>query len=435
MTIRVVVAEIPIVTDVIQNAVDTAGGWAWDKVTAGISSWILGAVGELVDGSLNFLKTAAHPNVEAAWFSGANSPYATVRNLAGVLLLAFVFLAIIQGLLAGDTTGMIRRVAADLPTAIIGMVVTVTVVAKLVELTDSLSTGVLAQSDGQALHFVSGFGTAVTAGTNGFAAVIVGLVAVIAALMLWIELMVRSVLVYLLVALCPLGFAAMVWPAAKGVVRKMIELLVAVIVSKLVVCIALSIGVAALSGAGTPTPGAGVGDGSAQGLGGLLVGTAILGLAAFSPFLVLKLMPLAEAALIAQGVSRSPVRAAQSAGTNAYHVQALGRLAGGASGRSAGGSAGWVSGAGTGAGGAAGGAAGALGPAGAVAVAGTKTVGAVGRRARESVEQTSTPPSATTSQAQGHSTARDATRSTTPKPARKPDRPDGPAGSGPGPRR
>ena len=103
-------ADIPIVSDVVGEVVDSTVGWAWDKVTAGIASWVLGAVGDLVDGALNFLKTAARPNVEAAWFSGAGSPYATVRNLAGLLLLAFVFLALIQGLLAGDAAGMIRRI-------------------------------------------------------------------------------------------------------------------------------------------------------------------------------------------------------------------------------------------------------------------------------------------------------------------------------------
>ena len=377
-------ADIPIIPNIVNDVIDSTAGWAWDKVTEGIGSWVLGAVGDLVDGCVNFLKTEARPNVQAAWFSGAGSPYATVRNLAGLLLLGFVFLAIIQGLIAGDAAGMVRRVAADLPAAVFGMVATVTVVAKLLELTDSLSTGVLQQSDGQALHFVSGFGASVTGSTQGFAAVIVGLVAVLAALMLWIELMIRSVLVYLLVALSPLGFAAMVWPAARGVLRRMVELLFAVVVSKLVICIALSIGVAALAGAGTAAgPNAGVGDTAAQGLGTLFIGTAILALAAFSPFLVLRLMPVAEAALVAQGISRGPLRTAQASASNVYHVQSMSRLAGGSSSVGSGASAGWISGAQP--------AAGALGPAGVAAVAATKTVGAVGRQARASVEQASGP--------------------------------------------
>jgi len=373
-------ADIPVITDLVGEVVGSTVGWAWDKVTAGITSWVLGAVGGLVDGALNFLKTAARPDVQAAWFSGAGSPYATVRNVAGLLLVGFVFLAIIQGLLAGDPATMLRRVATDVPVAVLGMVTTVTVAAKLLELTDALSTAVLKTSDGQAVHFLTGFGASVTTATGGFAAVLVGLVAVVAALMLWVELMIRSVLVYLLVAVSPLGFAAMVWPAARPVLRRIVELLIAVIVSKLVVSIALAVGVAALSGAGTAGPaGSGVGVAAADSVGGLLVGAAVLCMAAFAPFLVLRLVPLAEAALVAHGVSRAPVRTAHASASNVYYAQSLRRLAGGTSSGSS--PAGWVSGAPSPAVGAA------SGPAGIATAAGTATIRAGARRARDTIEQ------------------------------------------------
>lgn len=324
------VADIPNPVDVVTDIIGGPVGWAWDKVAEGIGAWVLGAVAYFVDGVVNFLLTAARPDVGAAWFSGAGSPYATVRDIAGVLLVGFVFLGLIQGLMAGDLAGMIRRVAVDLPAAVLGMVATTVVVTKLLELTDALSAAVLAQSDGQAVHFLSGFGVAVTGATRGFAAVIVGLVAVLAGLMLWVELMVRSVLVYILVAVSPLSFAAMVWPAARGMLRRTVELLLAVILSKLVVCIAISIGVAALSGAGTAGgPGAGIGDGAAASMGTLWVGTAVLAMAAFAPFLLLKLIPMAEAALVAHGISRAPVRAAHSAMGSVQSASSLSRLAGG----------------------------------------------------------------------------------------------------------
>jgi hypothetical protein len=149
---------------------------------------------------------------------------------------------------------------------------------------------------------------------------------------LWIELIVRSSLIYLLVAVSPLGFAAMLWPAARGFLRKTVEILVAVILAKFVICVALSVGVAALSGAGQVAEG-GVG----AGFGTLLVGSALLGLAAFSPFLVLKLVPAAEAALVAQGVSHAPARAAH---TGAVAYSAVARLSGGGRVSSAGGTGG-----------------------------------------------------------------------------------------------
>ena len=308
---RPAAADIP-GAGIIKDALGGVTGWAFDKVAEGISNWVLGAVEFFVNGALDFLRTSARPDVESAWFAGPGSPYATVRNIAGVLLLGFVFLGLIQGLVQADPGAMVRRIAGNLPVAVAGMIVTTAVVGRLLELTDALSDAVLSSSNQQTLHFLSGFGATVTGVTGGFAAVLLGLVAVIAALLLWVELIVRSSLVYLLVAISPLGFAATLWPSARGFLRKTVEILIAVILSKFVIAIALAIGVAALSGAGSAGAGQSVPAGAGASLGTLLVGAVLLGLAAFSPFLVLKLVPVAEAALLAHGISRGPVRAAQT---------------------------------------------------------------------------------------------------------------------------
>ncbi len=320
---------------IIGEAVDGIGSWAFGKVADGIAGWVLGAVSFFVEGAVDFLRTSARPDVEGAWFAGPGSPYATVRNIAGVLLAGFVFLGLIQGLLHGDGAGMVRRMAGNLPLAVAGMVVTTVVAGRLLDLTDAMSDAVLASSDEQALHFLSGFGAAVLVGTSGFAAVVIGLVAVVAALLLWVELIIRASLVYLLVAISPLGFATTLWPAARGFLRKTIEILLAVILSKFVICVALAIGTAALAGAGA---GGGAEDGIAEGagasVGSLMVGAVLLGLAAFAPFIVVKLIPVAEAALVAQGISRSPARAAQTGLSTYSSARMVSRLSGGGGGPS-----------------------------------------------------------------------------------------------------
>lgn len=324
---RPAVADVP-GTGIVNDALDGVTGWAFEKVADGICRWVLGAVEFFVNGAIDFLRSSARPDVEAAWFAGAGSPYATVRNIAAVLLLGFVFLGLIQGLLQADPAAMVRRVLGNLPVAVAGMVVTTAVVGRLLELTDALSDAVLSSSDQQALHFLSGFGASVTGMTSGFAAVLLGLLAVVAALLLWVELIVRSSLVYLLVAISPLGFAATLWPSARGFLRKTVEILLAVILSKFVIAIALAIGVAALGGAGSTGTGEPAPAAAGAGLGTLLVGGVLLGLAAFSPFLVLKLVPVAEGALLAQGVSRGPARAAQSGLGTYSSVRMVGRLSG-----------------------------------------------------------------------------------------------------------
>ncbi|MBW3643020.1 MAG: hypothetical protein KY447_08925, partial [Actinobacteria bacterium] len=235
---------------IVRDAVGGVAGWGFEKVAEGIAKWVLDAAAFFVEGALEFLQTSARPEVQADWFAGAGSPFATVRNLAAVLLLAFAFLGMLQGLLHGDIGMMVRQVVGKLPLAVAGMVLTTAVVARLLDLTDALSAAVLDTTGDQALHFLSGFGLAASRVTMGFAAVVVGLIAVLAGLLLWVELIIRSSLVYLLVAVSPLGFAAMLWPAARGFLRKTVEILIAVILSKFVICVALSVGVAALSGAG-----------------------------------------------------------------------------------------------------------------------------------------------------------------------------------------
>jgi len=312
---------------IVKDVVGGAAGFTFGGIASGMASWVMGAVGDLVAGTVDYLGTAARPRLDADWFSGAGSPFALVRTIAGTLLIGFVLLAVVHGLVAGDLAGSIGRIGRDLVLAVMGMAAVIVVTVKLLDLTDALSAAVLQGSDAHAIRFLSGFGAATTGATGGFAWVLVGLVVAVGALLVWVELMVRSALVYLLVALSPLAFAAMTWPAARGVLRRTVELLLAVVVSKFVICVTLALGAAALGGAGSADPAAG-GTIPAASLGTLLAGAAVLGLAAFSPFVVLRLIPFAEAAAAAHGVSRSPLRGAQAGAMAVSSGQSLARLAG-----------------------------------------------------------------------------------------------------------
>ena len=126
---------IPNPLDLITGAAAAAAGWSWEQVADGIARWVLGAIAEMINGVLNFLKTTTRPDVTDTWFSGSGSPYAAVRNVSAVLLIGFLLAGIIQGLVAGDTSGMIRRVGVDAPVAVLGMIATTVVVDVLLDLT------------------------------------------------------------------------------------------------------------------------------------------------------------------------------------------------------------------------------------------------------------------------------------------------------------
>jgi hypothetical protein len=125
------------------------------------------------------------------------------------------------------------------------------------------------------------------------------------------------------------------------VARKLLELLGALVASKLVIALALAVAASALAGAGSVDGGAATaitppgteaaaaaesGAVSGEAIGVLLAGAAALGVAAFSPLLVVGLFGLTTGAAAAQGVRQMPLRAAQR---GAHAVGSVARLAAG----------------------------------------------------------------------------------------------------------
>lgn len=91
---------------IVKDVVGGAAGFTFAALTSGVTSWVMGAVGDLVTGAVGYLATSARPRLDAVWFSGPGSPFEVMRNIAGTLLVGFVLLAVIQGLLAGDLAGL-----------------------------------------------------------------------------------------------------------------------------------------------------------------------------------------------------------------------------------------------------------------------------------------------------------------------------------------
>lgn len=396
--------------------VDEVAGFAGDAATTGfqmviggLTAWVLDAVVWVVGGVFHFFLDSTDPNVQADWFVGRGGPYATTAAIGATLLVGFLLAGITQGVLAGDVGGMLRQIGLNLPVAVIGMVGLVTVVQALIQLTDVLSGAVLDRFGADVSNFTAAVGSvsALSGGTaTAFVVFLLALVAVIAGMILVAELVIRAALIYIVVALAPLVFAAQLWPALRGIGRKLLELVVALIVSKLVIAVALAVAAAAMVGTGsggevTALPAPEVvaedpGGSVTQAVGILLAAVAAFGVAAFSPLLVARLMPLTEAAMVSQGVRGGPVRAGQQAmalssytraGSGRLSNVAAGQLPAGAAAGSAGGSA------------AAGGAA-ALAPPAGVAIAGGAAAtsaaravsGAAQRSATRQTESSSGPP-------------------------------------------
>jgi hypothetical protein len=343
--------------------------WVWDRVTdfggqiaetafssivSGVAAWVLDGVAWVAASVAGFFVESTSPDVEAGWFSGPESPYLLMATIGGSVLVLMMFFSVVQGVVTGETGTLARRLAVDVPTAVVGIAAGVVVFQLLIDLSDAMSQALMSYFGDDVRHFADVVGAA--SGVTGEVAtaivvVLLGLVALLGGLLIFVELVIRSALIYLLVAMAPLAFAALAWPATRGVLRRTVELLVAVIFSKVIIALALSIGGAALAGAVGPggstgpdievpaepgqeepgEPAQSEGDDASSvtaAVGVLLAATAIFGLACFSPFVVLRLLPIVEGAAVAQGVRGGPLRAAQQVQSLRYQHVIARRMAG-----------------------------------------------------------------------------------------------------------
>jgi hypothetical protein len=331
-------AAIPNPADVVVDTVGGLAGRGASKIAGETLSLLGGAImrglgdacARVAEGVLSFLDSSSGMHLDTGWWAGerARAVLGAVFALSGTLMVGFCLLALIQGLLAGDPTAMVRAVVREVPVSVAATAALFGVTGLLLRLTDAASALVLQGTPGDLGHFFSGVGSAQAASAYGLLGGLVLVIFLLGGLLVWVELLVRSSLLYLLLAFAPLTLAARVWPAARGAFRRLCELGLALVVSKFAIALALALGAVALAGGG-PRAEAGVAESAGMSLAGLLGGASLMALAAFTPFVVLRLLPIVEAAVVAQGVSRSPVRAAQGAAQGAYYAQGLQRIAAG----------------------------------------------------------------------------------------------------------
>jgi hypothetical protein len=200
-------------------------------------------------------------------------------------------------------------------------------------------------------NLADSFTSATTTGnpTPLFLVTIAAIFTVMAGLVMFLELLLRSGVIYIVLLFMPLALAATVWPGAQRWAKRLAETLVAAIVSKFVIVTVISLAAGAL--AADTTPAGGGGRGAGDGIGTLLTGVILLGLAAFAPYKLFRMLPAMESAAIGHmeglrqhgvGKARAAVsaprdalervsrqRATESSALSGKAARGLGRVAGG----------------------------------------------------------------------------------------------------------
>ncbi len=224
-------------------------------------------------------------DLAGGWF---NAEGGTVRGVGEVYfdsltVLVFLLLALVRALFAGEFSAMWRASLIDVPVAFLGTAVTVLVASALLEIVDMASVTLLGADGEQLSAFSEALADAERLNGAGLLGILFGLLFIIGAVVVWIQLLVRAALIYIVIAFAPITWVTRAYPGTRGIARRGAEIAIALIVSKFAMAISFRLGAEALSSAD-------VASGEAD-LSSMLVGSAIMLMTAFMPWMIFKVIP------------------------------------------------------------------------------------------------------------------------------------------------
>jgi hypothetical protein len=266
----------------------------FESVLDGISQWVASGAEWLLGQIGDVLVSTTTIDVGATWF---RTHYGQMTALAGVVILPLLLISTLQAVLRQNPGQLVRSFLVQLPLALLLAVVAIQIVILSLSATDAMSTAVAGGTSGDVTSLLTGVSKALVASAAdptvaSFVLLLVALLVAVAAFVLWLELLIRAAAVYVAVLFLPLALATLVWPAISHWCRRLVETLGALILSKFVIVATLSLAAGAVS-SGTS------GSGShGSGFSSVLAGGALLVMATFVPFAILRLIPAVEAGAV-----------------------------------------------------------------------------------------------------------------------------------------
>jgi hypothetical protein len=249
------------------------------------------------------LSSTTEPVLTGSAFS---SEFELMAALSAAIALPLVAVAAIQAIIRQEPGSLLRSVLVRLPLALLFTGVSVQLVALGLVATDQASA-LLIGAAGDPTHrmltgLVIGLEQPGGLGLAAFGGFLVVFSAAVVAFVLWLELAVRSAAIAAASLFLPLALVGLAWPATSHWARRLGETLAALVLSKLVIAAVLALAAGLLV--------------SPSGIAGVVEAVALLGVAAFAPFALLKLVPAVEAGAVAhlEGLGRRPVQAVERLG-------------------------------------------------------------------------------------------------------------------------
>ena len=267
----------------------------FEAVLSGISQWVASGAEWLLGQIGSVLSATTTVDVGASWF---RIHYGQMTALAGVVILPMLLASILQAVVRQNPGQLVRTFLVQLPLALLLAVVAIQLVILSLSATDAMSDAIAGGTGADVSSLLSGVTTGLVAAAAdptiaSFVLLLIALLIAVAAFVLWLELLIRAAAVYVAVLFLPLALATLVWPAVSHWCRRLVETLAALILSKFVIVATLSLAAGAVSSgtAGTGTHG--------SGFSSVLAGGALLVMATFVPFAILRMIPAVEAGAVA----------------------------------------------------------------------------------------------------------------------------------------
>ena len=292
---------------VFTTAVDKVAGWTFEKVIQGIYEWIANGLVLLLQRVWQGMDTLTTPKVTDGWF--ANGLVGQLTALAGAVTLLMVFSAAAHAALAGRPE-LLGDVARHGLLSIVSTVLLVTVLDAALVATDEAAGFVWGLARPDLATMTETLATVARQSQESgvtFVMPAMLVLTIIAVCMLIFVFLLRGALIYLVAAFAPLVFAGAISPSFRQSRAKLVQVLTGLVLAKLAIAVALTVAAKVIVSAGAP------GQDPGQQLFTVFQGAVCFMLAAVAPWLLYRLIPIAEHAGQMHGLGSTMFRGAMTA--------------------------------------------------------------------------------------------------------------------------
>jgi hypothetical protein len=240
-----------------------------------LTSWIVASVHLFLGAVGQVLLTASEPSTV---LNGAKAEFTTLLVLAPVLMMIGLLVSTLQALRHGEASTLWRVYLGVAPACVAGVALAQPLASLILQAVNQMSS-TAASSVAQHEATLAGALSGLTPTAPGFAIFLLAAFVVIGAMLLWCELIVRTVVLTLLLVLVPVVVPLSTFPAMRRLSWRLVETFLAVAASKFIIVVSLVLGLNELQG-----------DSATE----VITGAVTLLLATCTPFVLLRIIPFIE---------------------------------------------------------------------------------------------------------------------------------------------